>query len=67
MNDNLVLIASFVFAAFITIFFLCVLPLTVLVVIFFCIGINAIVLLIGGGTYGICKYLKKNSLRRIKI
>ena len=59
MNDNLVLIASFVFAAFITIFFLCVLPLTVLVVIFFCIGINATVLLFGGGTYGICKYLDK--------
>ena len=59
MNDNLLLIVSFVFAAFITIFFLCVLPLTVLVVIFLCTGINATVLLIGGGTYGICKYLDK--------
>lgn len=59
MNDTLLLIISFVFTVFIIIFFVCVLPSTVLVIIPLFVGFFASGCLIAECSYRICKYLGK--------
>lgn len=59
MKDFMLYIYSFLIAAFITIFLVFTLPLTVLVIIFLFAGFIAFVYMVAECSYRICKYLSK--------